>query len=570
MNVAELLHAQALARPAAPAIIQTRHGHTQCITYAELEDAAARGAALLSAGGLRPGDAVLVLQPVSIELYVVLIALFRLGLVAVLIDPGAGRAHLERCCALASPRALVAAPKAHLLRLLSPALRAIPRTFVIGQSVPGATPWSGSAHLAPLAEIVPCAPETPALLTFTSGSTGLPRGAVRSHGLLQAQLRALQRSLAYRPGEVSLTALPVFVLADLASGVTSVLPDCDLRHPGAIDPAPLARQLQQHRVTRAGASPALWARLADHCLRHDLRLPHLHTVLTGGAPVFPPLLDALRRMAPRAEIVAVYGATEAEPIATLSLRHLAAPEVAATAAGRGLLAGTPVDEVALRILPDRWGKPLGPYTSAEFDANCLGAGEPGEIVVAGAHVLRGYLHGCGDAATTIHAGDTAWHRTGDAGYLDGQGRLWLLGRCAARIAGERGTLYPLAVEGALSLLPQVRRAAVVARGGRRIVLVEPSEPMGAADLAALKDRLAWAAIDEVQLWPRIPVDTRHNAKIDYPALSRALDRPPLGFAGTLRRAALAACAWLAARWPRRHLPPDGSPGPSASRKVTQR
>src|SRR6516165_5285496 len=100
VNVAALLHAQATLRPDAPAIIERRGGRTRTTTFAALDRAAAQAAALLRREGLAPGDAALVLHPVSSDLYVALAALLRLGLVAVFLDPSAGRAHVERCCAL--------------------------------------------------------------------------------------------------------------------------------------------------------------------------------------------------------------------------------------------------------------------------------------------------------------------------------------------------------------------------------------------------------------------------------------------------------------------------------------
>src|SRR5262249_54887457 len=161
-----------------------------------------------------------------------LIALFRLGLVAMVVDPSAGMAHIEQCCALTPPHAFIGSAKAHLLRLASPALRRIPRKFVIGGALPGAVPWSRADTLAPHDEVHDAGPAAPALLTFTSGSTGLPKAALRSHGFLLAQHRVLEHTFPAAPGSVSLTTLPIFVLADLASGVTSLIAAGDLRHPG--------------------------------------------------------------------------------------------------------------------------------------------------------------------------------------------------------------------------------------------------------------------------------------------------------------------------------------------------
>lgn len=522
MNIVERFLHQAASRPDAPAIIETRRGRSRRITFSALDQATRQAAAMLHDAGLRAGDGVLLLQPMSIDLYVALIALFRLGLVATVFDPSAGRAHIERCCAMASPRAFIGSSAAHLLRILSPAIRRIPLCFAIGSPVPGAQTWHHSTRCVPWDALLPCEETTPALLTFTSGSTGQPKAAVRTHGFLLAQHDVLADSLRLHAGAVDLTTLPVFVLANLASGVTSVIPDADLRTPGAIAPAPVLAQLAAFHATQTAASPAFLERLADDCLRRHATLPGLSTIFTGGAPVFPHLLTKLQAAAPTAEIMPVYGSTEAEPIAHISAHEIREEDYAAMQVGKGLLAGLPVPGIRLRILRDQWGHSVGPYTADLFVTACLPVGEVGEIVVSGAHVLPGYLNGEGDAETKFDVDGVRWHRTGDAGYLDAHGRVWLLGRCAARIEDARGTLYPFSVECAALTHPSIRRVAVVSHRKQRLLVVETTrrDP----DLAALLRTLAWAQLDAIHVIPRLPLDKRHNAKIDYPALHRLLDR----------------------------------------------
>ncbi len=529
-NLADILREQARQRPDQPAIIDTYRGQTRVTTFAALERRVGQAAALLWQAGLCPGDTVLVLQPMSLELYVALIALFRSGLTAMFVDPSAGMEQVERCCALARPQAFVGSVRAHLLRLLAPSVGRISRKFVIGaRFMPGAIPWSRTDQLAPREEIVACAPDAPALLTFTSGSTGQPKAMLRTHGFLLAQHDVLQRNFAADTvsdagRDVSMTALPVFVLADLASGTTSLIPSGNLRKPSAIDPAPVVADILRYQPRRAGASPAFWERIAAYCQRQHITLPSLEAVYTGGAPVFPRLLDALHACAPQARIIAIYGSTEAEPIAHIARDDFLPGDGAAMQSGAGLLAGMPVPEIALRILPDRWGTPLGPYAPDDFERASLPVSQPGEIVVSGAHIGAGYVGGVGDAETKIRVGETIWHRTGDAGYLDAHGRLWLLGRCFARIEDARGTVYPFAVEAAVSAHPAVRRSAMVAWRGQRLLLIESAYPLYDGELDTLRQSLTWAHLDAIRVVPRIPVDHRHNAKVDYPALMKLLER----------------------------------------------
>ena len=139
-------------------------------------------------------------------------------------------------------------------------------------------------------------------------------------------------------------------------------------------------------------------------------------------------------------------------------------------------------------------------------------------------MLKAYLHGEGDEETKISIEGEVWHRTGDAGYLDVQGRLWLLGRCSARIQDAKGTLYPFAVECVAMSFSFVRRAAFVSVGGKRVLAVEGAAPISRGNLTALQAALLWAPVDEVRQVRRIPVDARHNAKVNYPVLLRLLNR----------------------------------------------
>ncbi len=521
MNLVSLLVEQAQRRPEAAALIEGTGSARHVATFAELEWRSAHAAARLRASGVRAGEAVLIFQPMSVDLYVALVAVFRLGAVAMFLDPSAGRRHLDRCCALSRPAALLASPRALWLRVLSPALRRIPHHFRLSGWAPFAAPLEQGAEPGDGA-IADLDSTAPALLTFTSGSTGEPKAAMRSHGFLVAQHGALAASLALTPGETDLATLPIFVLANLASGVASVIPAADLRRPGAIEAGPVIEQLRDEGATRSAASPAFYERLLDAVGDARHALAPLTSIYTGGAPVFPRLLARLAvAVGESGRAVAVYGSTEAEPIAHVAHDEISPTDFNAMRAGHGLLVGHPVPEIELRILPDRWGRPLGPWTRDAFARECLPAGVVGEIVVSGKHVLPGYLGGRGDAETKFSVDGQRWHRTGDAGRLDAQGRLWLLGRCAARIEDARGVLYPFAVECAAQEIDGVRRAALLAVASERWLAVEPV-PGGHFDAGRLSEVARVAAIDRIETVDIIPVDARHNAKVDYPALRRLL------------------------------------------------
>lgn len=527
-NLADLLHAQAAARPHYPALLDPRQPP---ITFAALHRAVQQGAARLHAAGLRPGDRVLVYQPISAALYGALGALFHAGLTVVFIDPGMARAQVERAAHVLAPRGFLATPRAHLLRLIAPAIWRIPIRFTTGAwPLPGAQRWQTDTQATgdDVAPPVACGDETPALITVTSGSTGAPKFATRTHGFLRRQHEAIEAALAMPADTVVATTLPIFILSFLASGITTLLPQVDLRRPGRVQVAPLLAEMQQMGVNALAASPALLDQVARYCRAHHLTLPQIRHVYSGGAPVFVDLMDAVTTTMPHATFRAVYGATEAEPVATLDHTTIGAADRQRMAHGGGLLVGEKVTSLDVRVIPDQWGKPHGPYSPQAW-ADLSLVDSAGEIVVAGPHVLT--TVGPGEEATLskIEVAEQIWHRTGDAGYWDAAGRLWLLGRCVARLDspqpdGTRKSPYPFAVESAAHTFAAVKHAALVAHNGRRILALELYTPQDDEWLTALHTTLVWAELDEIRILAAMPVDKRHNAKINYPALRQLLGK----------------------------------------------
>jgi acyl-CoA synthetase (AMP-forming)/AMP-acid ligase II len=524
MNIAEILHQHARHHPNQVAIVDRIGGRDREITYGQLEQASSKAASQLRSSGLRANDTVLLFQPMSIELYTALAAIFRCGMTAMFVDPSAGRLYIDRCCELQAPQALIASPIAHLLRLLSPALRRIPTKWSTGRRVPMTGRLDCWAVASGDDTIHRCRLSTPALVSFTSGSTGEPKAVVRTHEFLLAQHLAIEDSLSLVPGDVELVTLPIFVLANLASRVTSVIADADLRRPAEILPDPVVRQIRERQANRLAASPALLDRIVECCEQQSIRLASLKRVFTGGGPVAQRLLERLIAIAPDAEITVVYGATEAEPISTLSTDEIDESDAAAMSGGKGLLVGKPVDSLDVRILSDRWGHDLGTLTTDEFGRLCRAAGDPGEIVVSGNHVLDGYLSGQSRDTNKFRVAETNWHRTGDAGYFDQRGRLWLLGRCSARVDDGHGAIYPLGVEQAALRNPLIRQAAMVSHRGKRVLAVTLRSAGGQPDFSSLLKSLSFANVDSIRIIKRIPMDRRHNSKIDYSELHRLLDR----------------------------------------------
>jgi acyl-coenzyme A synthetase/AMP-(fatty) acid ligase len=153
---------------------------------------------------------------------------------------------------------------------------------------------------------------------------------------------------------------------------------------------------------------------------------------------------------------------------------------------------------------------------------CRPVGTAGEIVVSGEHVLNGYADSLADDENKFCVGPTRWHRMGDAGYMDALGRLWLVGRCAARVVDRHGALYPFGVETAALRFDFVRRTALVSLREKRVLAVELRRRAARADLDRLVESLAFARVDAVRVIKRLPVDRRHNTKVDYAVLRELL------------------------------------------------
>ncbi len=502
------------------------------VTFAELSARVNRLAAALAARGLEAGDRVVVMVPMSLELYTLLLALLKLAVVIVFIDPWVGLPQIKRCIALTEPKAFAGIPMIQLLGRLSGVLNPIPmRLTARGPALLGEVQLERlldeSHPPVPPREV---SPDDTALVTFTTGSTGIPKGANRTHGFLMAQHEALAREMGLRPGDVDLTTLPIFVLNNLASGVTSVLPKMTSAKPSEVDPRVIVRQILDHRITTAVGSPAYWKPIADFCQAEGIPLETLRTLFTGGGPVPPGLLETLRPLMPNGEAFIGYGSTEAEPVAMITASEVCEKTGALTRSGHGNCVGKPAHGIRLKVIRIVDGPvELGPDG---LEALELPLGEIGELVVTGEHVGKDYYRNPEAVRENKirDADGTVWHRLGDVGRLDDEGRIWLVGRVNNLIRHGRRTLYPIQVEALVHQLPFVGLAAVLNHGDALVVAVTPVSwgDRRQRDLweEALHEHMALQGIplDRVVFIRKMPVDPRHNVKIDYPKLQRLLSR----------------------------------------------
>lgn len=518
-NIAARLIERAERHPEAAAIVEYEGGRPCRITFREL----ARRVEALSAGmryrGIESGDPVLLFVPMSIELYVALLATLHAGATAVFVDAWADPARLDAAVGAVHPKLFVGSPTAHLLRLRSRAIRGIPLHWFAGRRLLTLQRYEREGGRA--ADV---SSESPALITFTTGSTGAPKASCRSHGFLWAQHEVLAGHLGLSSSDVDMPTLPVFVLNNLALGIPSVIPDFDPSRPADIRPERIVRQMRGEGVTTTSGSPAFYEKLCGWAAERGVPLP-LRGIWTGGAPVYPTLASRMAD-AVKGEAHVVYGSTEAEPIAGIEAREMMETM---RASGEqdwgGICCGRPVPQIRLKIVTAHDGAIA--LDGRGWTAWDVSAGEAGEIVVAGDHVVGEYLDAPEEnRRNKIREGSEVWHRTGDAGYLDPEGRLWLLGRVASRVVRDGTTWWPVPAEVRALRLPGVTHAAFIGepdpkRGARSVLCLE-CDPGTAPQWADIREALGTVPVDRLVVLREIPRDPRHASKTNTTALRRAI------------------------------------------------
>ncbi len=377
---------------------------------------------------------------------------------------------------------------------------------------------------APASSIALLSAEETAAILFTSGSTGPPKGAMYTHAIFQAQIESFRTLYAIDPGEIDLCTFPLFALFAPALGMTAIVPDMDPTRPARVDPAKLFEAIDDFGVTNLFGSPALLRRLAQGGKEQAVRLPTLKRVISAGAPVSAKILEQLAPLLDRpAQVYTPFGATESLPVASIGSGEILDETRHATDKGRGVCVGRPVPGIDARIIRIR-----DDAIPTWSDSLVMRDGEIGEIVVAGAVVTRAYFNRP-EATKLAKIADPArqafFHRTGDLGYRDSQGRLWFCGRKSHRVILAEETLFTIPCESIFNSHPAVARSALVGVNQRGevipVICIEPANRMRRSaqnDLA--KELLRRAAsfphtwrIKTVLFHPSFPVDIRHNAKI---------------------------------------------------------
>jgi len=498
----------------------------ESITYQAFADRSARLARGLKDAGIGKGDRVIILLPISLELYLALGAIMSIGAIAVFLDVGA-KEQLDASAHQIEPKAVIGTEAVFAAVLM---LNAIPLKIVVG-------PHSAKCYIefADLREtedgtpIEPVFSDAPALITYTTGSSGVPKGIVRTHAFLMAQHDALIQCIPYSEADIDLPTFPIFLLNNLACGIASVLPAINLAVPSERDAPVLTGQMLSEKVTCCTFAPALLARVTEYCQQQRIELPHLRRVVTGGAPADKDIVRRLKTVAPQAAVFVIYGSTEAEPISLIEADEL----LRDTSVGKGVNVGKIVRELKYKFIKIYRGDIV--LDDQGWQKWMVSEGEVGELVVSGPHVGQDYYRN--PAAFKRNkikdANGRVWHRTGDVGLLDESNRLWIAGRVHNVILREKTYLFPLHAETLLKTLGFVNQAAFVGiddetLGERTCVTISLRRGFGTENLTQYLDQICALfkmhelPVDEIRILAEIPMDSRHHSKVDYGKLKKML------------------------------------------------
>jgi olefin beta-lactone synthetase len=535
INVSSHVAVLASADPDRTALVEARTERS--LAFRELHARSDAIAAGLNGIGIGKGTRVALMVPPSLDFFALTFALLKAAAVPVMIDPGMGVKNLGVCLAEAEPEAFVGIAKAHLARrLLGWGRRSVRTTINVGLGRFFCTRSLRELELQAKSFVPPTVTaEDAAAILFTSGSTGVAKGAVYSHGIFTAQVEMLKAEYGIAPGEVDLCTFPLFALFGPALGMTCIIPDMDASRPATIDPAKTLAAVERYRVTNFFGSPAVIRRLAQH--HSPRKLATVRRVISAGAPASPEALEDFWNsyLSEDVQIFTPYGATEALPVANIGSGEILAETRHLTELGHGVCVGRPFAGMTVHIIR------ISDDPIAEWSEELLAPpGEVGEIVVRGPVVTKLYHNR--DAATKLakivdsRTGETL-HRMGDVGYFDDRGRLWFCGRKSHRVVTPAGTLFTDMVEPIFnSLGSMIGRTALV--GIKRNAVQHPVlcyEPGSwakkgyHADLKLIevaeqfehtKSITTFLQYDRVSF----PVDVRHNSKIFREKLSIWADK----------------------------------------------
>jgi len=495
------------------------------LTFLQLDHESDCYAHGLEKAGIRRGTRTILMIKPGPEFFSLTFAIFKVGAVPVVVDPGMGIGRMLLCLKESRPDAFIGIPAAHALRILFPKyFKNVKTNITVGRR----WFWGGLA-LRQIQQIpwqsydvVKTTSDETAAILFTTGSTGPAKGVVYTHGMFDAQIRHIKSHFNIAEDEIDLPTFPLFALFDPALGMTAVIPDMDPTKPALVNPEKIIEAIINQGVTNMFASPALLNRVGRYGKSKGIKLPSLKRVVSAGAPVSPSNIERFASMlCGDAEIHTPYGATEAVPVISISSSEILSETGKLSEQGFGICVGRVLEGIEIRIIKIT-DSPIEKWS----DSLMVSHNEIGEITVSGDLVTRQYFENTqADDFSKIKDGDMVWHRMGDLGWMDKKGRIWFCGRKNHRVITEKGTLFTIPCEAIYNNHPRVFRSALVGIGSppkqKPVICIELEAGDKRKNKKKLKKELFELAIKNVLtenietiLFHRaFPVDIRHNSKI---------------------------------------------------------
>ncbi|WP_313662980.1 alpha/beta fold hydrolase [Cellulosimicrobium cellulans] len=507
-------------------------GSVRVVSWRALDRQVRRVAAGLDAIGVRRGDRVSLLVEPGPTLTALVYACLRIGAVVVVADAGLGVRGLTRAQRGAWPRFVVAQTKglaaARALGWPGVRISADPLAPAVRRALGVAHELVDVARAGEGATLPPePGPDDEAAVLFTSGSTGPAKGVVYSHARLSALRDTLAEHFDVGPDTGLVTGFAPFALLGPALGTRSVTPRMDVSSPRTLTARAVADAVRASDARIVFLSPAAILNVVATADALDAAertaLARVRTFLSTGAPISAGLLGSAAELMPAATAHTPYGMTECLLVTDVTLDGI---RDAAAAPDAGVCVGRPVPgaEVLVSALDDD-GAATGTPSAAP--------GVLGEVLVRAGHLKERYDRlWLTDLAAERGTPPGRWHRTGDVGHLDTQGRLWIEGRLGHVLRTADGPLAPVGPEQHVERVAQVRRAAVVGVGPaglQQAVAVVETEPgvrrpgLAPETLTAAVRAASPVALAAVLVVPRMPTDVRHNSKIDRTRLAAWAD-----------------------------------------------
>jgi acyl-coenzyme A synthetase/AMP-(fatty) acid ligase len=480
--------------------------------------------------GINQEDYVLLIAPLSSQLYLILFALNYIGAIPVFIESLSQINNMSSYIAKLNPKAIIA-PRTvfELIDRIITKQKICLHISINEKTNTCDYTINDLLNNKPLAKLLSVTKQHTALLTFTTGSSGEPKGVVRSHQFLAAQHYALSRIIPYTKKAIDLPTFPIFTLNNIASGISTVLPEFKTDTHEPVEMQKLIEQLNKYNINYMTISPMIFNALSYHCTKSKILLPKINRIITGGAPLSRDNLIQFQKISQTAtEIFILYGSTEVEPITCTSAKKT-------LALNEKIINGANVGKID-KLLKYKIIKPINAAIkisiSSDWDSIISPANTPGELIVAGEHVCKTYFEN-NDAfykTKIIDIDNTVWHRTGDIVTLDTNNNIIMLGRKHTIIGSKNGIIYPIIAETLIKKHPNIIDAAIVniAPSYKKPIIIFAITPKKNISKGILKKEIKKKCkknniyIDKIKFVTQIPRDHRMHSKIDYTALAKIL------------------------------------------------